>query len=396
MNLAKFTDARLDNFRSQLKSSKITDPLLKKYKCTLENGRIFHKGKYIVSREDINKFLNDAVMKNGAPLSIEQLYWWSFEKVWGVSRRRCAQWLKSKESYQLSLRRPFQHSKENRHTEEGVVRHILKSHEGTVGYDLVDLARNNTWTKFSYLFVAVHYATNFCWIYPIKRKIPSLCLIQLKKVLADSKKRFGHNITQCAQDDGPEFKGVFKAFLKTNNIKRKVLKTVTFVEKMNQLVCRTLGMLRSEFGWNKALELTRDKVNNIRSRITRRTANSFTSKDFKMKRPPRFYRKNIPLLPLKKIQPRYKRGDKVRHLLKYATKLKADPFYKSYESLTHPDKGIWSKKVHTVHHVIRPTRYYAYFRYLVNRQERPPLAIAVDFTWGYPIQKRKTKKRKRN
>ena len=136
-----------------------------------------------------------------------------------------------------------------------------------------------------------------------------------------------------------------------------------WVEKKNSTFARIFATMRSIYGFEKALKLTREKVNNIRNRITRKAPVDWKPEDF-TKRTKRYNRK-LKHIPEKRKQPKYKEGQKVRHLMRRAMGKVA--FYKSYEGMRSDKHQMWSK---TIYKIMDIKKLGHYLHYKVNGEWR--------------------------
>ena len=112
MNRYTFTRARISKLKNQIRQGESVELKSKTgeiFQIFLNHNKLFHDGKFIVAKENIPSYLKTQI-DNGAPISIEQLFWFVQENVWGVSRRAIKSWLQSQETYQMLKTRPsFNH-----------------------------------------------------------------------------------------------------------------------------------------------------------------------------------------------------------------------------------------------------------------------------------------------
>lgn len=320
MNRYSFDKERVKRLRSG------TDPLNRSYNVTTKGQNVFIEGRQVVTPEQIHTTFNEN-LKRGMPHSIEQAFLFLQKKYVGVSRRKLAQYVKSRSDYQEQKRRPATYNRNNKASREGTTSWMFKKHPNSLGVDLFD-ARSHS--NFAFLVVFMHLRTGFIWVFPMTSKKASLVLSKLKLALPEAEKL--GKITLMISDNGSEFKSSFDNFLKRRGIQRKVVRLVPQVERINSILGRYLRKNLKSMGFNKALPLTVKQINNIRSRITGHTPidlQSGTVKTFQ-----RNYR-TLKARPPATSNPILKKGDKVRHLLQRARR-KGNAFFKSYQ------KKIWS------------------------------------------------------
>jgi len=215
------------------------------------------------------------------------------------------------------------------------------------------------WSSYRYFFVAVLQRSGYCWFKPMKNKKATTALSKLKLVFADCKKRFGE-VTGVTSDNGNEFKGEFDKYLTRKGIIRRIVsdrgQMCWWVEKKNSTFARTFAPLKDIYGFEKSLMLALEKVNNIRSRVTKKAPVDWKPEDF-TKHVKRYHRK-LKHIPEKKKQPKYVEGQRVRHLMRTAMGKVA--FYKSYEGLRSKKHQMWSTTIYTITSVKKLGHYLHY------------------------------------
>ena len=218
----------------------------------------------------------------------------------------------------------------------------------------------------------------------MKTKTAQRSLTALRHVFKDCKQRFGSIPTGVTSDDGAEFKAVFDEFLVNKNIERKIVRLCSWVEARNSTLARAFAVMRNIHGFNKSLELSLQKVNNIQSRINRKAPVEWTAADFQ--KSTRRYNKKLKKHPTPREQPEYNVNDRVRYMLKKA--LGKDPFYKSYEGMRKKSHHMWSKQVFAIKEKRRRS---GELIYKVNGKWRPAyelqLIAASVITLSKPTQK---------
>ena len=212
MNQIKFSAARIQNIKYNLRSGK-NNMLMQKYNFELKNGKLFLEGKEVVGRDNIDTYL-DAEVKNGGPLSIEQLHWWVQDKAVGISRRRIKQYFEQQESYQMLKRRPKFSSRENKHRREGSTSWVTNDDQfpNCIGGDLFSIP--DIWSSYDQLAVFVHKKSRYTWGIAINGATAQATLTAFKNhVYPECVAHFGHP-GLLLYDGGGEAKGVFLEWLK--------------------------------------------------------------------------------------------------------------------------------------------------------------------------------------
>ena len=358
----KFLHDLIDGIKTRGRNRKTRD-FLEKWNPTLRQGKLYHQNKLIVPYEDVPKVLKLEAETNGMPLSRDGAYHYLLKKYIGFKRKHIMEWLKSVEQLQMIHKKPYINTRANKVDREGTKNWFMaKDGRLNLGVDLFQMPKPQ-WSSYGYFFVAVLQRSGFTWIYPMKNKKAITALAKLKLVFKDCKSRFGQHPSGVTSDDGNEFKGKFDEYLKNKGIKRRILsdrgQMCWWVEKKNSTFARIFATMKNIYGFERALKLTRLKVNNIRSRITRKAPVDWKPEDF-LKHTPRYNRK-VKHIPTKRKQPKYVEGQKVRHLMRHAMGKVA--FYKSYEGLRSDKHQMWSK---TIYKIMDVKRLGHYLHYRVN------------------------------
>ena len=348
MNKCRISTQFLSRVKKHLKGSpenrRVRD-WVAKWKPEARQGKVFYKGKQVVPLEATEAMLKTAAESKGMPLSRDGAFEWLKERYWGFKQRRVNAWLKSVEQLQLIRRKPHSKTRINSQNREGVRNwRLAPKLDGpwTLGVDLFDIPKE--WSAYKFFMVSVLQKTGFVWLHPLKGKFAKYTTTKLRQVFADCKKRFGGEPGAVYVDDGNEFKGDFKKFVESKGAYRKPIKLVSWVEKKNSTFARTFAVMRSMYGFKKALELTLEKVNGTQNRVTRRAPAAWTPEDF-LKKTKR-HNKKMKINP-KRLKPvTYEPGTRVRHALR-AT-LGKTAFYKSYEGMRSRKHAMWSKRVFTI------------------------------------------------
>ena len=316
----------------------------KKWGLTLKSGKLFHDNREVVPVEDVERILKKEA-ENAMPLSRDGAYQYLLKRYVGFKKKAIGDWLKRVESLQLIHRRQNAEPRgRNRRPREGVTNwRMAKKNEGrySLGVDLFEFPRE--WTAYKFCFIAVLKKNGYVWALPLKSKTSKACVTKLKTVIADCKKRFGRGPTGVTSDKGGEFMGSFTAYLKEKRIKQRFERNLcAFVENKMSQIFRQFAVMIKIHGFDKALRLSVEKVNNTQSRITRKAANDWKPKDFStVKRKMRKLRARV-----KHRAPAvYSKGQRVRHLL--AAAFEKQKLYKSYEGMR-KSKFQWSRAIYTV------------------------------------------------
>lgn len=362
----------IQGVKGKPRNRKIRD-FLERWNPTVHQNKLYHDGRLVVPYEDVPKVLKREAEENGMPLSRDGAYHYLRKKFIGFKKTHIMEWLKSVEQLQMIHKKPYVNSRPKKQDREGTVNHFMKGgNRLNLGVDLFFIPKE--WSSYKYFFVAVLQRSGFTWIFPQSSKAAVRSLTNLRKVFSDCKKRFGQEPTGVSTDDGNEFKSVFDAYLRRKQIERRILsdrgKMCWWVEKRNSTFARIFAPMRQIHGFKKSLALTLEKVNNIRSRITRKAPVDWTPEDFT--KHTRRYNRKIPKVPKRRKQPVYSTGQKVRHLMKAAMGKTA--FYKSYEGMRSKKHQIWSK---TIYEITGSKKLGHYLHYRVNNEWRPPYELQL-------------------
>lgn len=335
----------IQGVRGKPRNRKVRD-FLKKWKPTVHQNKLMYQGKQVIPYEQVDAVLKREAEDNGMPLSRDGAYHYLIKKFVGFKRSMIMEWLKSVEQLQMIHKKPYINTRVNKANREGTKNYFMVNNRLNLGVDLFEMPRPQ-WSSYRYFFVAVLQRSGYCWFKPMKNKKAKTALSKLKLVFADCKKRFGE-VTGVTSDDGNEFKGEFDAYLKKKGIIRRIVsdrgQMCWWVEKKNSTFARTFAPLKDIYGFEKSLALALEKVNNIRSRVTKKAPVDWKPEDF-TKHVKRYHRK-LKHIPDKKKQPKYVQGQRVRHLMRQAMGKVA--FYKSYEGLRSKKHQMWSKTIYTI------------------------------------------------
>ena len=350
MNRCRIYRSFLDKVKTGLKTGKgnrqVRD-FMAKWKLVLKGRDVFHDGRQVIPYEDTEAILKKEAIHGGMPLSRDGAFHYLKKKYVGFKKKKILEWLKRVESLQLIHRRSEVPTSRSQNPREGSTNwRMASANEGAynLGVDLFDIPIQ--WSKYKFFFIAVLQKSGYTWIIPMVNKKAKTALGCLKQVFPDCKRLFGSEPTAVTSDKGGEFYGEFEAWLKRKNVKQRFeRKLCSWVEKKNSTVFRTFAVLRKIHGFHKARDLTLEKVNNIRSRITRKTPAEWTKDDFQKGRVRR-HNKKIPYRPKRRKPVVLEVGDRVRHMLKQA--IDKGGFYKSYEGMRKKSHWMWSRTIFTV------------------------------------------------
>ena len=379
MERYKLSDKVFSDLKLSLKTGKQND-LASKFKCTLENGKVFHKGREVVSRSRAEKLIHDELLNGKSTLAINTVHANLREKYIGIPRRYVKKVLDTIQEYQLMKRKPFYKSKGvPKQKREGKAGQMIAFHPNAVGIDLMEM--HDSMTAYNYLCVCVHALSGYVIAKPMKSKTAQTTLTTFKGILKEFEKRFGKEGYLLFSDLGKEFfNKTMAAFLKLKGITHNEVRAATQVEKCNSQLARQIGFLMgSGLGWNKSLRLAQEKLNNTVSRKTGVKPIDFTAalvKKYKQKRGG--YKKRIDLklnaVLTPRKQPEFNTNVKVRHLTHHALK---STFIKSYASLVRPKKGIWTRRLYVIEKKKGPTKFNDHSTYFVNKKWRPPWELML-------------------
>jgi len=347
----------IQGVRGKPRNRKVRD-FLKKWKPTVHQNKLMYQGKQVIPYEQVDAVLKREAEDNGMPLSRDGAYHYLNKKFVGFKRSMIMEWLKSVEQLQMIHKKPYINTRANKANREGTKNYFMVNNRLNLGVDLFEMPRPQ-WSSYRYFFVAVLQRSGYCWFKPMKNKKATTALSKLKLVFADCKKRFGE-VTGVTSDNGNEFKGEFDKYLTRKGIIRRIVsdrgQMCWWVEKKNSTFARTFAPLRDIYGFEKSLMLALEKVNNIRSRVTKKAPVDWKPEDF-TKHVKRYHRK-LKHIPEKKKQPKYVEGQRVRHLMRTAMGKVA--FYKSYEGLRSKKHQMWSTTIYTITSVKKLGHYLHY------------------------------------
>jgi len=347
----------IQGVRGKPRNRKVRD-FLKKWKPTVHQNKLMYQGKQVIPYEQVDAVLKREAEDNGMPLSRDGAYHYLNKKFVGFKRSMIMEWLKSVEQLQMIHKKPYINTRANKANREGTKNYFMVNNRLNLGVDLFEMPRPQ-WSSYRYFFVAVLQRSGYCWFKPMKNKKATTALSKLKLVFADCKKRFGE-VTGVTSDNGNEFKGEFDKYLTRKGIIRRIVsdrgQMCWWVEKKNSTFARTFAPLKDIYGFEKSLMLALEKVNNIRSRVTKKAPVDWKPEDF-TKHVKRYHRK-LKHIPEKKKQPKYVEGQRVRHLMRTAMGKVA--FYKSYERLRSKKHQMWSTTIYTITSVKKLGHYLHY------------------------------------
>ena len=316
VNRYQWTASKLNTIRRELRADE------SKWPFQLNGNKITYQNKRLLPQEKIPSLLKKLV-KDGAPISIEGLYNTVYEKYWGVSRRAIAKWLKDQKTYQILQRRPAKNTRRNTSKSEGST-NWMRKFEPVLGVDLFALP--DQWSKNSHLLVVVHRTSRYTWAKVMQRPTAGRAKAAFRTILRDCTEHFGKpKLVVC--DAGGEFAGKFLEFLNEQNIRKRVIKLVSFVEAKNSTLGRYISyMLNEGYKWKSALSKSIQKVNNIKSRITKQRPIDIYNGDVDNVTE---VRRKLKAVPKSRAVKPYTVNSKARVLQKKALR-KNDKFYKSY------------------------------------------------------------------
>ena len=345
----------------------------------LVKGVLYYDGKPLIPESQVTQFL-EAAVKQGMPLSRDSAFKWLSARAYGFKRKVVQEYLQSLEAVQLLKKRPFKNYRRNlTQTREGDAQVLLAKKFGgktVVGVDLIFLPRSTenypkeAWTKYKYLYCAVVQQSGFCFCYPMARKTAVEARRCARLLVADFKKKYGLKIETMVFDLGTEFMKEHKQYLQSQAIKMMTVSKVWWVERKNSQLMRQIAFLREGLGykWQHAFENALAKINSTYNRKIKMTPESVTGE--MLKKGLTFHNRKLPLNPRPKKQPNFKKGQRVRHLLKSAMDVNT-VLWKSYNAFRDRKTHVWSKTVYKIQDKRKKGRL---FQYQVNNK------------WFFPYQ----------
>ena len=344
----RFTRDLIQGLKTKPRNRKVR-LFLEKWKLYLKQGKLYHGDRLVVPYEETEDLLKREAEQNGMPLSRDGAFHYLKKKYVGFKKRQINTWLKSIEQLQLIHKRPFKENRSNLNNREGTKNYFMKNNKLNLGVDLFAMPKPE-WASYSFFFVAVLQRSGYTWAIPMKNKEAKTALSKLKTVWAECTKMFGAP-TGVTTDDGSEFKAQFDAWLARKRIKRRIVtgrkgrgQMTWWVEKKNSTFARIFAVMITLHGFKKALRLSLEKVNNIRSRINRKAPVDWTREDFQ--KSTKRYNRKIPKRAKQRKQPRFYEDDRVRYMLKAAED--KSKFYKSYEGMRGKKFEMWTQRIYIV------------------------------------------------
>ncbi len=356
MNRKRFTKEFMSKLRKDLRARK-SSPFIAKYKPELRQNKVYVEGKLIIPQHQVEALLEDAANGPAVPLGIRSMQHVLKGKYWGITRSMITNYLQSNPILASIRTRPNTRSVDRSQLKgEGSTDFILKKYPNTLGVDLIELTRDSMPDGYipakyrarrekqarNYVFVCVHKRSGYLWAVPIVDKEAITVKKAFIPIKREAQKRFGV-CKHLESDGGLEFRGEFADYLRQQNIGKRVLRLVPYVERANSTLQRYFVFLAHTKPYEKALKLAVSKFRNIKSRVTGKVI-----KDVKGL-PANF--RNVPGEDGKKERQhrkwkggRHKKskfavGDKVRYLKKMADRDKSG-FYRSY--VGSQNKSKWS------------------------------------------------------
>ncbi len=355
MNRKRFTKEFMSKLRKDLRARK-SSPFIAKYKPELRQNKVYVEGKLIFAQHEVQKFLDKIAKDSAVPLGIRSMQHVLKGKYWGITRSMITNYLQSNPILASIRTRPNTRSVDRSQLKgEGSTDFVLKKYPNTLGVDLIELTRDSMPDGYipakyrarrekqarNYVFVCVHKRSGYLWAVPIVDKEAITVKKAFIPIKREAQKRFGV-CKHLESDGGLEFRGEFSDYLRQQNIKKRVLRLVPYVERANSTLQRYFVFLAHTKPYEKALKLAVSKFRNIKSRVTGKVI-----KDVKGL-PANF--RNVVIDGKKERQHRkwkggrhkkskFAVGDKVRYLKKMADRDKSG-FYRSY--VGSQNKSKWS------------------------------------------------------
>ena len=290
--------------------------------------------------------LSELQKNTAAPMGIRTLqHYLKSQPVIGVTRGMITEFFGKHSDLQNITKRPPTKLTARKHLpKEGVTDFILKKYPNTIGTDLIKITKKTFPPGYkgktsNYIMTSVHKQTGYVWTGLLNSSGAKDTLPEIKRVLADSKKKFGSNGLHIESDSGVEYFSVFEDYLEDEDIEHTRLKLVSYVENANSRVQRAMKFLSYDHPIAKNLDLATKKLNNTKSRMTGKAPVEWVGKHNRTV--DRVHKGNKSLGHRKWEGARHKKrtfkvGDMVNHLVKKVARNKG-VLYKSYQD------GNWSE-----------------------------------------------------
>ena len=355
MNRKRFTKEFMSKLRKDLRTGKST-PFIEKYNPELRKSSVYVDNKLIIPQNQVEGYLEDAAKNYAVPLGIRSMQHMILGRVWGVTRSMITNYLQSNPILASIRTRPNTRKVDRSQLKgEGSTDFVLKKYPNTLGVDLIELTRDSMPDNYipdkyrarrkqarNYVFVCVHKRSGYLWAVPIVDKEAITVKKAFIPIKREAQKRFGV-CRHLESDGGLEFRGEFADYLRQQNIGKRVLRLVPYVERANSTLQRYFVFLAHTKTYEKALKLAVSKFRNIKSRVTGKVIKDVKNlpadfrnvrgNDGKREREHRKWKGG------RHKKTKFAVGDKVRYLKKMADRDKSG-FYRSY--VGSQSKSKWS------------------------------------------------------
>ena len=273
VNRYHFTDKFMKGLKIALKKGYKND-FISKFKPKLKGDDIFVGDKKIIPRSELQIFL-EKQLKGESPTGIRSMQAYLSNNFVGVTRGLITKFLSEHPQLQTMKTRPRISKKADKH-KKGSTGFILDKYPNTLGMDTIKFSAGTfpdrkgggggaLWFgKKNLLNVAVHKASGYVWIQPLTNANAKNSLKHLKEIMPEIKKNWGP-VDHIEVDMGKEYYAEFKDYCEKQGIPIDILDLVSYVEKKNSHIQRTLKILYKDHSFAKAINLCEKKLNNTRN-----------------------------------------------------------------------------------------------------------------------------------
>ena len=341
MNRFRFTDEFIKTIKQHLDDELNYLPFIRRYKPKeKKDGYLYVDEKKIIPQSEVKKYLQRVTKTTAAPMGIQTLRHYLSSRVIGVTRSMIADFLRKHSDLQSIVKRPPTKRTERKSLpKEGTTDFILKQYPNTIGTDLIKITNKTFHPGYrgktgNYIMVSVHKQTGYVWTDLLNNSKATNTLPEMKRVIADCKEKFGSKGLHVESDSGKEYFSVFEDWLEKEDIKQTRLRLVSYVERANSQLQRTMKFLSYDHPIAMNLDLSTKKMNNTKNRMTGKAPIEWVGKkDNRVV--DRVHKGNKSLGHRKWMGSRHKKktfkiGDMVNHLVKKVARTKG-VLYKSYE-----------------------------------------------------------------
>lgn len=333
LNRYKFTAPLREELIAQIKEKRLAHPIFKQHVGEIKGGKLYLGGKRVLSPTEVPQALQYYTEKSDAPLGIRSLQHWMNQRFVGATRKQITDFLSVDKRLQDMRQRPATSTVVRvRGKKEGKTSFELKKYPNALGLDLIAWGKRafspEFTEKFTHALVCVHKYSGYIWALNLLKPDSTEVTKAFAVILKDSQEKFGRT-ARVDVDDGSEFKSHFRKFCKAKRIDVQTLAKVSYVERANSTLKRTVKFLAPQHRIRQALLLACKKMRQTPNRITGLTPAEVVGMPIQ-KRPTRKHRS---WQGGRVKTPVFRKGDQVEYLSK-VSKRETSVLYKSFNGQT--------------------------------------------------------------